>query len=78
LATLTKEVQSEFDKAWRDPGFRLERSSPKEMLSELNRLLERTNKRPVSFRRLSQRMRPHEIPEEMARVIHEIENAIGI
>jgi hypothetical protein len=67
---------ADFAQLWKQPGRRLELCPPKEVLTELNKLLEADGYATVSVRQLARRLRKDEIPDEMVEVLSKIEDAL--
>lgn len=72
LATLVAPIQREFDTCWQDHEYRVGRTNAKSLLSSLNALLSDGGFRPVSTYILAREHRPHEIPEEMANLLTQL------
>jgi len=63
--------------AWKDPGARLWRCPPKDVLSELNGALQNRGKQAISVERLASSLRADDVPDEMKKVIHRVEKRLA-
>jgi hypothetical protein len=63
--------------AWKDPGVRLSRCPPKDVLSELNGTLQNMGKQAISVERLATSLKADEVPDEMKKLIHRIEKRLA-
>jgi energy-coupling factor transporter ATP-binding protein EcfA2 len=73
LTTVAADFKKEFDHLWKDRLFRLERSPPKEILSEVNAKLVAAGHKSVSARALARAHRADELPHELVSVFGTIE-----
>jgi predicted ATP-dependent endonuclease of OLD family len=69
----TERVSRELERNWRDLTWRLHHCPPKEMLSELNGVLDGAGNTPISTRRLAAELRVDEIAGEVADLIAAVE-----
>jgi hypothetical protein len=72
---ITEDFQQEFDDLWTDPAQRIALCPPKDIISWLNREIDKLGKRSISARKLSKALRISEIPQEMIEVLQRIELA---
>jgi hypothetical protein len=74
---VTQAVTKDFNRDWNNRDWRIGRCPPKEMLRQLNMILEMERKSTVSFRKLSTTLRMDEIPREMATTLRTIEEIVS-
>jgi len=72
---ITQDFQQEFAELWADPVQRIALCPPKEIISWLNREIDKLGKRSISARKLSKALRISEIPQEMVEVLQRIERS---
>lgn len=77
LSTITEPLKTKFDQEWMDENHRLERAPAKAILRGLNAELASHGYSTVSAGKLASAHQPHEIPAEMKRTLHAIEEAAG-
>jgi hypothetical protein len=72
---IIEDFQHEFKELWTDPVRRTALCPPKEIISWLNREIDKLGTRSISARKLSRSLRISEIPQEMIEVLQRIERA---
>ncbi|MEU7088512.1 ATP-dependent nuclease [Streptomyces achromogenes] len=73
IVTITENLMDEFEKEWRNEGYRLSHCPPKDLLSQLNGDLQDKGYKPVSFEAIAASVRADEIDEEMIAVLQMID-----
>jgi energy-coupling factor transporter ATP-binding protein EcfA2 len=73
--TITEHFMKEFSTFWQDPDRRLYSCPAKDVLAELNKLLQGTGKKAVSTRALAKSHAPYEIPQEMSAFLRQVEES---
>ncbi|MGD9675853.1 MAG: ATP-dependent endonuclease [Candidatus Bipolaricaulia bacterium] len=71
--TIAQRCQVELEERWRDLGTRLALCPGKEVLAEVNRLLQESGNKAVSPQRLSTSLEAYEVPAEMRSVLETIQ-----
>ena len=71
-ATILLECATEFEASWKDPDYRLARMPAKSVLAGLNRRLQSSGSKAVSFPALAKAQRLEEIDPELLRVLRDV------
>jgi hypothetical protein len=77
IASVIATSQRAFDAAWTENDFRWQRTNAKELLACLNSKLQANQLKPISLFRLVEGHREHDIVDEVADLLREIEGFAG-